>query len=138
MTQLKKNSLLDLNLQQNTPFSEAWALQKAAAKVGFDWPDYLPVVDKIEEELYELLEAIKSDNTTHVKEEYGDLLFAVLNLGRHINILPEEALQSCNDKFKKRFRYIEQVLGQQGKSITNSNLDEMEALWIEAKNSQKI
>jgi ATP diphosphatase len=112
-------------------------LQKRAARVGFDWPDISMVVDKIVEEARELSEAQTESDPDHLAEEYGDLLFVIANLGRHLNIDPEEALRNANSKFTRRFRFIEAELKRRGKSPEQSDLDEMDALWNAAKAQEK-
>ena len=110
-------------------------IQKRAARVGFDWKTIGPVIDKIEEELAELrieLSAGKIDQA-RTTDELGDVLFAVANLARHCKVDPEAALRSTNDKFERRFRYIERRLGEQGRKPADASLEEMEALWQEAK-----
>ncbi|WP_319532128.1 nucleoside triphosphate pyrophosphohydrolase [uncultured Cohaesibacter sp.] len=111
-------------------------LQKQASKVGFDWNDPLLVLDKIAEEIEEVREEIKrgtEENEQAIKEEIGDLLFAVANLARHAHVDPDEALTSANQKFRDRFGYIEQQLTRQGSSLDAATLDDMEALWQQAK-----
>jgi len=112
-------------------------LQKRAARVGFDWPDISMVIDKIVEEARELSEAQQANDHAHLAEEYGDMLFVIANLGRHLNIDPEEALRSANSKFTRRFRFIETELKKRGKSPEQSDLDEMDALWDAAKEQEK-
>ena len=112
-------------------------LQKRAARVGFDWPDISMVIDKIVEEARELSEAQQANDHAHLAEEYGDMLFVIANLGRHLNINPEEALRSANSKFTRRFRFIETELKKRGKSPEQSDLDEMDALWDAAKEQEK-
>ncbi len=110
-------------------------IQKRAARVGFDWTTIGPVIDKIEEELGELrteLAAGKAD-PGRITDELGDVLFAVANLARHCKVDPEAALRSTNDKFEKRFRYVEAQLGLKGRKPAEATLEEMEALWQEAK-----
>jgi ATP diphosphatase len=110
-------------------------IQKRAARVGFDWKTIGPVIDKIDEELGELrqeLEAAKTDQA-RVTDELGDVLFAVANLARHCKVDPEAALRSTNDKFERRFRYVERRLAEQGRKPADAPLEEMEALWQEAK-----
>jgi MazG family protein len=110
-------------------------IQKRAARVGFDWKTIGPVIDKIEEELGELraeLDAGKTD-PDRIMDELGDVLFAVANLARHCKVDPEAALRSTNDKFEKRFRYVEAQLALQGRKPAEAALEEMEALWQEAK-----
>jgi MazG family protein len=110
-------------------------IQKRAARVGFDWKTIGPVVDKIEEELRELRSEIEAGKTDPVRitDELGDVLFAVANLARHCKVDPEAALRSTNNKFEKRFRYVEQQLAARGKKPPDATLEEMEALWQEAK-----
>ena len=112
-------------------------LQKRAARVGYNWPDVSMVVDKIVEEARELSEAQGEGDPDHLAEEYGDLLFVIANLGRHLNIDPEEALRHANSKFTRRFRFIEAELKKHGKSPEQSDLDEMDALWNAAKAQEK-
>lgn len=111
-------------------------LQKRAARVGFDWPDTSQVVDKIAEEAAELVEA--RDTLTHADqvEEYGDLLFVMANLGRHLKIDAEDALRQANAKFTKRFQSVEDKLAALGKHPQDSNLDEMDALWDAVKQDE--
>lgn len=113
--------------------SRADKLTKRAAQVKFDWPDTHQVLAKIREELEEVEEALAQHDASKTEEEIGDLLFAVANLARHAKISPETALQKTNEKFKRRFAYIEKFLGTQNKSLQDSSLEEMEVLWNEAK-----
>nr|WP_321446394.1 nucleoside triphosphate pyrophosphohydrolase [uncultured Cohaesibacter sp.] len=111
-------------------------LQKQAGKVGFDWNDPKLVLDKIIEEAQEVrveLERADGTNDAAIKDEIGDLLFAVANLARHMHVEPDEALAATNQKFRDRFGYIEQALDQQGKSLEGASLEEMEDLWQKAK-----
>jgi len=108
-------------------------LQNKAARVGFDWPGLAPVMDKLKEELAELDEAIAGDRKERIAEEFGDLLFVVANVARHLQIDPEAALRAANHKFVRRFRHIEQTLAARGKHPADSDLQEMDALWDEAK-----
>ena len=112
----------------------AHKLQKRAARVGFDWPDLAPVLDKIEEELEELkAEVSNGGGADRLEDEVGDLLFAVVNLARHIDIEPEQALRRANAKFERRFKAVESALAERGKTPRTSDLQEMDALWNEAK-----
>ena len=120
--------------------TRAVKLQNKAAKVGFDWPSIAPVLAKLKEELTELEEAIGgvrpsgSDTASDaVAEEFGDLLFVIANLARHLKLDPEDALRAANEKFIRRFRYIEQRLAEDGRKPADSNLAEMDMLWDEAK-----
>jgi len=111
----------------------ALKLQQKAAKVGFDWSEAAPIFDKIAEETAELKEAMGASDKAHIAEEYGDLLFAMVNLGRHLEIDAETALIAANDKFKRRFDFIETSLKESGSSLEAAQLDDMEAIWGEAK-----
>ncbi|MCV6609646.1 MAG: nucleoside triphosphate pyrophosphohydrolase [Amphritea sp.] len=108
-------------------------LQKRAARVGFDWGDPLPVLDKIEEEIAELREAIASGNKTEIEHELGDLLFAQVNLARHLKVNPETALRHTNQKFTRRFGFIEDQVDASGQDWNDFSLDELDAWWDEAK-----
>ena len=111
----------------------ALKLQQKAAKVGFDWSEAAPILDKIAEETAELKEAMAAQDKANIAEEYGDLLFAMVNLGRHLEIDAETALIAANDKFKRRFDFIEKSLKESGSSLEAARLDDMEAIWVEAK-----
>ncbi|KJZ20265.1 nucleoside triphosphate pyrophosphohydrolase [Loktanella sp. S4079] len=113
--------------------TRAVKLQKRAARVGFDWPDTSQVIDKIQEEAAELVEARETLSQTEVEAEYGDLLFVVANLGRHLGVDPETALRGTNAKFTRRFEAIEDALSTMGKSPSDSTLEEMDRLWDAAK-----
>ena len=113
--------------------TRAVKLQKRAARVGFDWPEIGPVLEKLREEAEELAEARTSLSQEEVHEEFGDLLFVASNLARHMNVDPEHALRDANAKFTQRFQYIENALAGMGKSPDQSDLQEMDALWNEAK-----
>lgn len=115
----------------------AQKLQKRAARVGFDWPDASHVLDKIREEAAELEEARDTLSHTEVFEEFGDLLFVVVNLGRHLGVDAEESLRACNAKFQRRFNAVEDQLKESGKTPEQSNLAEMDALWDAAKARDK-
>ncbi|MEO1136790.1 MAG: nucleoside triphosphate pyrophosphohydrolase [Pseudomonadota bacterium] len=117
--------------------TRAVKLQKRAGRVGFDWPDARAVLDKIAEETQELTEAMDADNKDHIEEEFGDLLFVLANLSRHLNIDPEAALRRANEKFIRRFRHIEKTFAARGESLADASLDEMEKVWEEAKEMDK-
>lgn len=112
-------------------------LQKRAARVGFDWPDIGPVLDKIHEEAQEVAEARDTLGQDALREEVGDLLFVVANLARHLGVEPEEALRHANAKFERRFQGIERRLAAQGRDVTQSTLEEMDALWDAEKAAEK-
>ena len=116
--------------------TRALKLQKRAARVGFDWPEISSVIDKIAEETKELVEAQTQKDADHMKEEFGDLLFVLVNLGRHMQIDAEEALRGANAKFTRRFRYIEEALRKKNKQPDEASLEEMDDLWNAAKGEE--
>lgn len=112
-------------------------LQKQAARIGFDWDDIAPVMDKIREELDEVSRAMEIGDKQDIESEIGDLLFSITNLARHLDIEPDNALRKSNQKFKRRFGYIEQTLIDSGSTLKQATLDEMDGLWNEAKAGEK-
>lgn len=117
--------------------TRAVKLQKRAARVGFDWPSTDEVVAKIAEEAAELVEARERLTAAEVEEEFGDLLFVMANLARHLGVDPEAALRGANAKFTRRFGRIEDWLEEAGKRPADSDLAEMDALWNRAKVEEK-
>ena len=117
--------------------TRALKLQAKASKVGFDWNDPLAVLKKIREEADEIEAEIAAGNSTKAGHEVGDLLFAVVNLARHVDADPEAMLRATNHKFEQRFAAIEEALAQRGKSPKEASLAEMDALWDEAKAAEK-
>ena len=113
--------------------ARALELQRKASTVGFDWNDPRAVLKKIREEADEIEAALDRDSVDELAAETGDLLFAVVNLARHAGADPEKALRSANAKFERRFGYIERALDAQGRSLDGTSLEEMDALWDEAK-----
>ena len=121
-------------IAKNLPaLTRAVKLQKRAARVGFDWPEAIQVLEKIKEECAELVEAKGTMPYAKQVEEFGDLMFVLANLGRKLEIDPEEALRGANRKFQRRFEYIEDALETDGKTPKQSDLIEMDKLWDEAK-----
>jgi uncharacterized protein YabN with tetrapyrrole methylase and pyrophosphatase domain len=119
---------------------EAHQLSTKAARVGFDWKTVDDIFDKLHEEIEELRTAIKEHGTsndeethTRVREELGDLLFAATNIARHMHVEPEAALKLTNRKFRQRFRYIEDRLKDESRAFNETSLEQLEALWQEAK-----
>lgn len=108
-------------------------LQKKAARVGFDWDEVTPVWAMLHSELDELREAVASGDADHVEDELGDILFATVNLARHLNVNPDRALRRTNRKFTDRFQYVERSLAERGDTLVEASMDEMEALWQSAK-----
>jgi MazG family protein len=134
-----ESSLLDGVSQKAPALMEAHQLATKAARVGFDWQRLEDIFDKLHEEIDELRDAIKQQAASgeaaasRVREEIGDILFAVTNIARHLQVEPEAALKVTNRKFRRRFRHIELGLAERRTSLDAATLDEMEALWQEAK-----
>ena len=117
--------------------TRASKLQKRAADVGFDWSDVGLIIDKVEEELAELKEAIANgESKDRIADEFGDVAFVLANVGRHLGVDPESALRGTCAKFIRRFQYIEAALAAQGRGPKDADLDEMEALWTSAKRAE--
>ncbi|EMF92568.1 nucleoside triphosphate pyrophosphohydrolase [Leptospira santarosai] len=131
------------NIPENfSSLLKAEKYQKKAAKVGFDWKNISDVQEKVREEMEEFLTEFgrvkaNGNNQVRIEEEFGDLLFSLVNLGRHLGISSESALTRTNAKFKKRFQHIEQTLKSRGKNPNESDLEEMDRLWNEAKESEQ-
>ncbi|PZM11291.1 nucleoside triphosphate pyrophosphohydrolase [Rhizobium tubonense] len=122
------------SVQRSFPaLTEALKLQERAAKVGFDWSAPEPILDKIEEEIDELRVALNEGDQAKVSDELGDLIFAVVNIGRHVNADPEQALRGTNTKFRRRFRHIERTLESEGETLEDAALERMEEIWQAAK-----
>lgn len=112
-------------------------LQNRAARVGFDWPDKAPVIEKIREELEELEVEVKSGTSARIEEEFGDFLFVVANLARHLKLDPEAAMRAANRKFERRFSQMEAILKAEGKDLADCDLATMETAWNTAKALEK-
>ncbi|MEE1674443.1 nucleoside triphosphate pyrophosphohydrolase [Agarivorans aestuarii] len=117
--------------------SRAQKLQKRCASVGFDWPDVAPVIDKVEEELVEVKQAIAENNQQDIAEEIGDLLFSCVNLARACDFDAEDLLRSANQKFTRRFQGVEAQARDSGKKLENMSLTEMDVLWDKVKENYK-
>lgn len=129
----QQHSVLDEIPQALPALNRAAKLQKRAANVGFDWADAEGVLDKIEEEIAELRQAIRGGRHSEVLDEAGDLLFAQVNLCRHLKLDPEQALRSTNRKFERRFRYVETQVNQQRGAFSSYTLEELDTFWNQAK-----
>jgi ATP diphosphatase len=116
---------------------KAMELQRKAATVGFDWNDPRAVLKKIREETDEIEAALERNDHSELESETGDLLFALVNLARHVGTDPEMALRTSNVKFERRFAYIERALQARGRTLEDASLDEMDALWNEAKKEKR-
>ena len=119
------------------PLTQAVKLQKQAARVGFDWPSLEPVMAKMREELAEFDEAATTGDRQAMLDEFGDLLFVMANVARHLKIEPDAALSQTNAKFRRRFERIEQMLRDAGRDLDDASLEEMDALWDQAKLEEK-
>ncbi|MBM7327320.1 nucleoside triphosphate pyrophosphohydrolase [Agrobacterium sp. S2] len=125
-------------VQRSQPaLTEALKLQEQAARVGFDWSNPAPILDKIEEEIAELREALEEGRPEKVSDELGDLIFALVNIGRHVKADPENALRGTNTKFRRRFNHIEKSLGENGETLEEASLERMEDLWQAAKRIER-
>ncbi|HCV71779.1 MULTISPECIES: nucleoside triphosphate pyrophosphohydrolase [Agrobacterium] len=126
------------SVQRSQPaLTEALKLQEQAARVGFDWSDPAPILDKIEEEIAELREALAEGKPEKVSDELGDLIFALVNIGRHVKADPEDALRGTNTKFRRRFNHIETSLTENGETLQEASLERMEDLWQAAKRIER-
>lgn len=125
-------------VQRSQPaLTEALKLQEQAARAGFDWSNPAPILDKIEEEIAELREALAEGKPEKVSDELGDLIFALVNIGRHVKADPEDALRGTNTKFRRRFNHIETSLTQNGETLEEASLERMEDLWQAAKRIER-
>jgi MazG family protein len=133
----EQRSLLEGIPSKLPAIHEAHQISSRAARVGFDWPDIEGIFDKLQEETHELKEVISAGSDERRRErledEIGDMLFVIVNIARYLKIDSESALKRANRKFKARFRYMEAELAKQGKSLEETPLEEMEALWQKAK-----
>ncbi len=117
--------------------SRALKLQEKAGRVGFDWDDVRGVIAKLREEVAEVEAELSDRSSQRLPDEVGDLLFAAVNLARHLDVDPEAALRGANSKFERRFAHVEQRLAESGRKPEGADLDEMEALWLEAKGLER-
>ena len=133
-TDAKKEPSLLASIPASLPaLQKANRMQEKAARVGFDWPHIAPVLEKVREEFEELTKAEADRDTGAVFEEMGDLLFALVNVSRFLNVQPEEALQAACRKFARRFDHIEKSAAKEGRELQSMTLEEMDKFWDEAK-----
>ena len=125
----KRENILDGVPKTLPALIRARGIQEKAATVGFDWKELPPVLDKVDEEISELKEALTLKDTENIKNEMGDVLFSLVNLSRFLHINPEEALRMTISKFETRFAQVEKELKKRGKSLTESTLEEMDEIW---------
>ena len=138
-TRCKKEwkSVLEGVSKDSPSLSRAYHLTRKASRVGFDWPNIEGVLNKLDEEMRELREALSLQERRKIREEIGDILFVMANISRFLRIDPEEALKKTLDKFVSRFHYIETSLQRAGKPFDESHLTEMDHLWEESKKKKK-
>lgn len=137
LTKEGKKSVLSGVPESLPPLIKAYRMQEKAAGVGFDWENANQVWDKVKEEMEELRHEIETDATNRLKEEeFGDLLFALVNYARFIGVNPEDALEKTNKKFRRRLSYIESQAALEGKMVHQMTLAEMDALWNQAKEKE--
>jgi ATP diphosphatase len=124
-----------LSLNSDSVLRKALNIQLDCAKLGFDWPEVAPVFDKVLEEIEEVKAEVYADKQQQqkIEDEIGDLLFAVVNLSRHLDVNPEIALEKASEKFTKRFMLVEQFAAKQDVELTSLTLDALELLWQKAK-----
>ncbi len=132
-----RNSVLDGIPQALPALLRGQKIQKRAARVGFDWDNISDVVAKVDEELEEVKECLQSDDPDEIEMEIGDLLFAVVNLCRFVDLQAEETLRKSNRKFIARFKRMENELEKQGKTLTDQTLTELDEIWEEVKKDEK-
>ncbi len=116
--------------------TKALRLQEKTKKVGFEWENMVQVQDKVNEEIQELYEAVAANSQEEIEEEFGDVLFALINYARFVNVDPELALERTNKKFIRRFQQVENMAGLQGRSLHDMTLWEMDALWNKVKEQE--
>ncbi len=126
-------SILDDVSNGLSPVIQATKIQKKASSVGFDWNDIPPVFDKIREEIDELEEAFHASSQEQIASEFGDVLFGMINLGRHLELNPEASLNLTNLKFRRRFAFIESCVRDKGEKISSLSLEQLDEFWEQAK-----
>lgn len=131
---MKHKSLKDNNTV--TAFEDAFAMQRDAAALGFDWDDIKPVLSKAREEIDELLDAIEQNDKESIQQEFGDLLFVMVNLSRHLDLPLAQSLSLTNDKFARRFDFVKRRAAQNDVKMRQSNIDILERFWNEAKSAE--
>lgn len=133
------HSILDDIPNALPALTRAAKIQKRVARVGFDWSELPPVVGKVQEELAEVLEEaqLSPQNPARLQEEMGDLLFATVNLARHLGVNPEEALRQANHKFERRFRGVEQCVQASGKAFEEHTLTSLDQFWEQVKQQER-
>ena len=118
--------------------ARAQRVTEDASKVGFDWPEVEPVMKKLNEELSELKGAMASGVKARIQDEMGDVLLSLVNLSRFLNVEAEDALSEAVERFRSRFAYVQTQIQNQGKTLTDATLEEMDAFWEEAKKAERL
>lgn len=133
------NSILAHVPKGMSPLLRAQKLQQQCAKSGFDWPELQPVLDKLHEEIEEVMVEVNAPNPEQaaIEDEIGDVLFSVVNLARHVNVDAQTALRRASNKFEQRFRQVERIAQQKGQEVHETSLDELETFWQQAKELSK-
>jgi len=131
-----KKSVLEGIPKQLPALIRAQRMQEKAANVGFDWQEFSQVWDKLEEELQEFKEVLEEGDSEKSREEFGDLLFSLVNTGRFFDLNAEDSLRSTNKKFIRRFQYIEDQLDREDKTLSEASLEDMDKHWDQAKNAR--
>lgn len=131
---MKRRPLKDNNTV--SAFEDAFSMQRNAAELGFDWDDVRPVLSKAREEIDELLDAIEQNDKDSIQPEFGDLLFVMVNLSRHLDLPLAESLSLTNEKFARRFDFVKRRAAQNGIKMQQSNIEVLERFWNEAKSAE--
>lgn len=133
----QKESLLKGEYRPNSSLQTSYNYQKKAATVGFDWPDASGALSKFDEEWKEFREELEKGNNESIMDEFGDVLFTLVNIARFYNISPEEAMVHANEKFARRFRFVEEQVRKSGKNFQDFTLEQLDEFWNEAKHLEK-
>lgn len=133
----ERKKVLDGITKGQPALMRAYKIQKKTAKVGFDWKNNEDVWDKVQEEITELQEAVKSKNQENIEWELGDVLFAITNYARHLGLEPEVALNKSNNRFTKRFEFVEKQVTSTGRPWGDFSLSDLDNLWNDAKKNEK-
>ena len=131
-----RTSVFDGVATSQPSLSYAYHVQRKAAKVGFDWPDVDGALPKIAEEAAELTEAMQAGERGRIDDELGDLLFAVVNVARHLDVEPESALRVATQKFRRRFEGVERLAAERGITMIDTDLEVLDSLWDEVKRAE--
>lgn len=128
-----------LDSEHSSALGYACSLQQACARVGFDWPDMSPVMDKVREEIEEIQQELDAEpvDKLRLQDEIGDAFFALVNLARHAGISPDDAIASANNKFRQRFEFVARSAKAGKGDIQQYSLEELEAFWVQAKDAQR-